>query len=149
MCHGSRATPRGCGHICNRYRRRCQQSALSSVSSTFASDPSAAPPHHPPPLGAHSATAVAATKMAYFWLGQWARVQCGLWCCCVWTVNYTIWSFWKMFFINRLSWKHIPDLNHLKGDMPVGALIELRGAKGFDALPSTSERIEIKGCQSY
>jgi hypothetical protein len=41
------------------------------------------------------------------------------------------------------------DLDRLKGVRFVGAFIELRGNKGFDILPSTLERTQIQGCQSY
>jgi hypothetical protein len=51
----------------------------------------------------------------------------------------------KTFFTNGPAWKHIPDLNPLKGARPVGVLIVLRGDKGFATLPSTSKRIKIEG----
>jgi hypothetical protein len=62
-----------------------------------------------------------------------------------WCVNYTIWPLLETFFTNGPAWKHIPDLNPLKGARPVGVLIVLRGDKGFATLPSTSKRIKIEG----
>jgi hypothetical protein len=54
-----------------------------------------------------------------------------------------------MSITNRSLWKHISDLDSLKSAKLISALIELRGTKGFDALPLMSERVKIKRCQSY
>jgi hypothetical protein len=65
-------------------------------------------------------------------------------------INYTIRSFLTtLFFTNGPVWKHISDLDLLKGAKPVGVLIGLRGAQGFGALPSMSEPVEIEGHQRY
>jgi hypothetical protein len=58
-------------------------------------------------------------------------------------------SILKMFFTNRFSYKYILDLDFLKDVRPVGTLIELRGIKRFDVLPSRSEWVKIEGHQSY
>jgi hypothetical protein len=45
--------------------------------------------------------------------------------------------------------KHISDIDLVKGGRPVDALIELRSAKCFSVLPSTSERVKIEERHSY
>jgi hypothetical protein len=57
--------------------------------------------------------------------------------------------FSKTFFTNGPVRKHISDMHPSKGTSFANALIELRGAKDFGVLPSTSEHAKIEECQSY